>query len=242
MKFYNQDLLDCLPKGAEVVNIVEDTIDPKRICVEYQYQDKIHQVIPERINLLETLKYRQDFLFHFEQGMTVNFLYELFSTRHNLGFIEGEDYDSCNEIFSFKSKMLLPIRSLSLRYQPVNLPIELVNKRDGFFGDEGARNLLAIDANPFKHNLRKQLLEISTYLIDGRGIVCFNQKKLTPEFISLIMAKVRLHDDTILNELHHSKVIGMTNDGLSDVVILSGPNIIHYLIRFISNKNDLPKR
>lgn len=241
MKFYNQELLNCLPKGADIVQISLNPLNSQQLIVNYKYNDKEYQVIPDRINLLEKIKYRQGFLFYFEEGMTVNFLYELLSTRHELGLIEGEDYESQPELVSFQSKVMLPIRPLSLRYLPTSLPIELVMKNEVFIGDESMRNLLNVDCNPFKDSLRKRLLQLGTFLMDGRSIVCFNKNHLSPDFVGMIISKAAIKDETLIQELLYSKAIGVINDGLSDVVIMSGPNVIHYLIRFISNKNDLPK-
>lgn len=231
---------DYLPEGAEVitVNITED--DKNALSVTYRLHHCVHTVMAVRRDLVKELGCVYDRLFHHVPGMTFNFLYELLSTRHQLGLIKGVDYADCEQPVPFQPQVYLPIHWLSLRFLPVKIPIGLVSQQQVFIGDESARNLSDIATNPFTPSLAKQLIRLGTHLIDGRDITCFEKDQLTLPFIQRLLDTAKMHTNSLFTFLCASRIVGSMNDGLSDVVILTGPGIDHYLIRFISDKNDLP--
>lgn len=240
MTTYRSPRPDYLPEGAEVITVNVTENDKHALSVTYQVKQCVHTVIATRRDLIKELDCPCDRLFHHMPGMTFNFLYELLSTRHQLGLVKGEDYPDNDNLVPFQPTVYLPIHWLSLRFLPVKIPIGLVNPQHVFTAEESQRNLIGVQTNPFTAGLRKQLIQLGTHLIDGRDILCFEQDRLTVTFIQRLLDTAHMHTNALFTFLCASTIVGSMNDGLSDVVILSGPDIDHYLIRFISDENDLP--
>lgn len=243
MSYANQSLLNILPDGSEILDVYTDDIDEDILLVKYSLKGNISVGEIKRLNINNLISFKKGNYIYLSDGLTINDLYDIYSNRHNLNLIKDEDYESDDSLVTKIETVYLPIKKLSLRFLPTTISIEIVDPRQVLINDENTRNLTGIDINPFKESLEKELFKLGTILFNGVNFTCFNKNLLTLDFRNFIISKISEESkfkNTISTEILTSKVINYTNDGVSDVIFLSGISNIIFLIRFISKSNDIP--
>lgn len=174
-----------------------------------------------------------------------NDVYKLLSKKFDLGLVRGIDYFLDTPV--------------ALSDTPVYLELPILQDSYGYYGSIGV--MVSLEGSSLNGELEdKDLFEIpqdiiyaspklrtvftsKVFTLEGKNL--FGDNRLSTEFIAVLMAVVETEFDEFFSRdvqqgLLKGKVVGLINDGLSDVLLFRFPNGHEYFIRFMSQKDDLP--
>jgi hypothetical protein len=178
---------------------------------------------------------------------TYDDIYAKISKRFDLGLVKGVDYYNGSKVNPTQAMVYqaLPVLSDSLGYTG-NIAVFIRNESFGL-GKEGLDcDLVDLD-QAYMYRLMKvrTLLCSKVYTLKGKTNL-FAENRLSKPFIELLMSEIKENFDstfTIDLDMQFSRgvVVGLINDGLSDILLFQSPIGYEFFIRFSSCVGDLPK-
>lgn len=178
---------------------------------------------------------------------TYDDLYARISERYDLGLVKGVDYYNAEKVNPTQAMVYkpLPVLSDSLGYTGC---INILYQSDMFgLGKPGLDKDLLDVHQPYMCRLLKirNLLCSKVFTLKSK-VNLFAENRLSKPFIELLSKEIKESFDfnyTSDLDLQFSRgvVIGLFNDGLSDMLLFQSPLGYEFFIRFSSAKGDLPK-
>lgn len=179
---------------------------------------------------------------------TYDDVYKTISDRYGLGWVRGVDYYNSDQIQFPETHPRwerIPLKKDSYGYYGI-LSVMLVAKGKSLTGEILERDLTELDQNVIYDKIKLRTFFTSKVfdLEDPKKNV-FADNKLSINFVDLLIDEMQNEFDEVLIDITRTGlirgcVVGLINDGLSDVMLFQVPSGVEIFIRFYSERGDLP--
>lgn len=238
---FKEQVLSMLPPGSMFLRMYSES--PNRARVEYQLDEEWHGVSIDKVDLGKLSEIIP--FISISLPATKNDLYRAISDQFDLGLVEGTDYHDTTPLLldATDRYMELPASPYSLGYVGV-FKCRVRVAGDSLNSPIAQRDLTYLDVTEILplHSLKTFLVSSVFTLSAGK---MFSDVALSVDGVGELAAKINgrfpKYGISYLEELlKRGQVVGLLNDGLTDLFVFKLSTGEEFFVRFNSPIGDLP--